>query len=298
MLPEKFTLTELQKSYELILGMKLDKRNFRKKVLTGNVLKELNEYTKSASKRPAMLYSFDNITLNSKRGHFFKISRYFFIFSLRLLKFQQTLPRYYTIIKMQKQGGFNMKIAFFDAKPYDKPSFDRYGKENGVKFKYFETKLNEDTVELANGYDGVCVFVNDNVNDAVIDRLAEMYNPKKVTRAYIEFVDIAGLVKGASKGEGLGNKFLSHIREVDAIIHVVRCFEDTNITHVDGSVDPARDIETINLDYDMDEDEVKKYNVGDVLPVFIFYKDDEEVIRVVGEKSEEQLLKIIEEIGD
>ncbi len=86
------------------------------------------------------------------------------------------------------------------------------------------------------------------VPDERIDALANMYNPKKVTRAYIEFVDIAGLVKGASKGEGLGNKFLSHIREVDAIVHVVRCFEDTNITHVDGSVDPARDIETINLE--------------------------------------------------
>ncbi len=86
------------------------------------------------------------------------------------------------------------------------------------------------------------------VPDERIDKLAEMYNPKKVTRAYIEFVDIAGLVKGASKGEGLGNKFLSHIREVDAIVHVVRCFEDPNITHVDGSIDPIRDIETINLE--------------------------------------------------
>ncbi len=86
------------------------------------------------------------------------------------------------------------------------------------------------------------------VPDERIDALAKMYNPKKVTRAYIEFVDIAGLVKGASKGEGLGNKFLSHIREVDAIVHVVRCFEDANITHVDGSIDPLRDIETINLE--------------------------------------------------
>ena len=86
------------------------------------------------------------------------------------------------------------------------------------------------------------------VPDHRIDRLAQMYNPKKVTRAYIEFVDIAGLVKGASKGEGLGNKFLSHIREVDAIVHVVRCFEDENITHVEGSIDPIRDIETINLE--------------------------------------------------
>ncbi|MBR4720721.1 MAG: redox-regulated ATPase YchF [Clostridia bacterium] len=86
------------------------------------------------------------------------------------------------------------------------------------------------------------------VPDSRVDSLAKMYNPKKVTRAYIEFVDIAGLVKGASKGEGLGNKFLSHIREVDAIVHVVRCFEDTNITHVDGSVNPKRDIETIDLE--------------------------------------------------
>ena len=78
--------------------------------------------------------------------------------------------------------------------------------------------------------------------------LAEMYHPKKVTPTGIEFVDIAGLVKGASRGEGLGNKFLSHIREVDAIVHVVRCFTDDNIIHVDGSVDPARDIETINLE--------------------------------------------------
>ena len=86
------------------------------------------------------------------------------------------------------------------------------------------------------------------VPDERIDALAKMYNPKKVTRAYIEFVDIAGLVKGASKGEGLGNKFLSHIREVDAVVHVVRCFEDPNITHVDGSIDPLRDIETLQLE--------------------------------------------------
>lgn len=86
------------------------------------------------------------------------------------------------------------------------------------------------------------------VPDERIDELTKMYNPKKVTRAFIEFVDIAGLVKGASKGEGLGNKFLASIRECDAIVHVVRCFEDTNITHVDGSVDPVRDIETINLE--------------------------------------------------
>ena len=86
------------------------------------------------------------------------------------------------------------------------------------------------------------------VPDARMDYLAEIYHPQKFTPAQIEFVDIAGLVKGASKGEGLGNKFLSHIREVDAIIEVVRCFEDDNITHVDGSVDPLRDVTTINYE--------------------------------------------------
>ena len=86
------------------------------------------------------------------------------------------------------------------------------------------------------------------VPDERIDKLAEMYNPQKVTKAVVEFVDIAGLVKGASKGEGLGNKFLSHIREVDAIVQVVRCFEDPNVIHVDGSINPIRDIETINLE--------------------------------------------------
>ena len=86
------------------------------------------------------------------------------------------------------------------------------------------------------------------VPDPRLDYLAEIYSPEKFTPATIEFVDIAGLVKGASKGEGLGNKFLSHIREVDAIIQVVRCFEDGNITHVDGSVNPVRDAETINFE--------------------------------------------------
>ena len=94
------------------------------------------------------------------------------------------------------------------------------------------------------------------VPDERIDKLAQMYNPKKVTRAYIEFVDIAGLVKGASRGEGLGNKFLSHIREVDAIVHVVRCFEDTNITHVEGSIDPIRDIETISIELILSDVEI------------------------------------------
>ena len=86
------------------------------------------------------------------------------------------------------------------------------------------------------------------VPDKRLDVLAEMYDPDKYTPATIEFVDIAGLVKGASKGEGLGNKFLSNIRECDAIVHVVRCFENDDIIHVEGSIDPARDIETINLE--------------------------------------------------
>jgi len=109
------------------------------------------------------------------------------------------------------------------------------------------------------------------VPDERLDVLAEMYHPKKVTPAIVEFVDIAGLVKGASKGEGLGNKFLSHIREVDAIVHVVRCFEDTNIIHVEGSVDPLRDIETISLELILSDiemldrriDKAKKLAKGD-----------------------------------
>lgn len=86
------------------------------------------------------------------------------------------------------------------------------------------------------------------VPDFRLDELTKIYSPDKITPALIEFVDIAGLVKGASKGEGLGNKFLSHIREVDAIIHAVRCFEDDDIIHVDGDIDPKRDIETINIE--------------------------------------------------
>lgn len=109
------------------------------------------------------------------------------------------------------------------------------------------------------------------VPDERLDKLAEMYEPDKFTPATLEFVDIAGLVKGASKGEGLGNKFLADIREVDAIVHVVRCFEDTNIIHVDGSINPLRDIETINLelifsDIEMVErriDRAKKASKGD-----------------------------------
>ena len=94
------------------------------------------------------------------------------------------------------------------------------------------------------------------VPDKRLDALCEMYNPVKVTPATIEFVDIAGLVKGASKGEGLGNKFLSHIREVDAIVHVVRCFDNDDIMHVDGSINPQRDIETINLELILSDVEI------------------------------------------
>ena len=97
------------------------------------------------------------------------------------------------------------------------------------------------------------------VPDERLDVLAKLYNTKKITPAVVEFVDIAGLVKGASQGEGLGNKFLANIRETDAIVHVVRCFEDENITHVDDSIDPLRDIETINLELIFaDTESVKK----------------------------------------
>ena len=97
------------------------------------------------------------------------------------------------------------------------------------------------------------------VPDYRLDVLGKMYNTKKITPAIVEFVDIAGLVKGASKGEGLGNKFLANIRETDAIVHVVRCFEDENITHVDSQIDPLRDIETINLELIFaDTESVKK----------------------------------------
>ena len=109
------------------------------------------------------------------------------------------------------------------------------------------------------------------VPDSRLDKLSEIYHPKKTTPAVIEFVDIAGLVKGASKGEGLGNKFLSNIRSTDAIVHVVRCFEDSNITHVEGTTDPLRDIDIINLelvmaDIEMVErriDKAKKAAKGD-----------------------------------
>ncbi len=102
------------------------------------------------------------------------------------------------------------------------------------------------------------------VPDSRLDELAKMYNPELYTPAVIEFVDIAGLVKGASKGEGLGNKFLSHIREVDAIIHVVRCFENSDIIHVDGNINPVRDLETINLELIFSDMEILERRIDNV----------------------------------
>lgn len=103
------------------------------------------------------------------------------------------------------------------------------------------------------------------VPDERLKLLGDLYHSKKVTPAVIEFVDIAGLVKGASKGEGLGNQFLANIREVDAVIHVVRCFEDTNVVHVDGSVDPLRDIETINLELIFSDIEILERRLAKVI---------------------------------
>ena len=101
------------------------------------------------------------------------------------------------------------------------------------------------------------------VPDSRLDRLSEMYSPEKYTPAVIEFVDIAGLVKGASRGEGLGNKFLSHIREVDAVVHVVRCFENGDIIHVEGSIDPVRDVDIIDLELILaDLEWVEKRQIG------------------------------------
>ena len=123
------------------------------------------------------------------------------------------------------------------------------------------------------------------VKDERLNVLGKMYNTKKITPASIEFVDIAGLVKGASKGEGLGNKFLSHIREVDAICHVVRCFDDPNIINVNATVDPIRDIETINLELMLADLETvtKRYDK--------LYK-----LARVGEKQSEKELEILKKI--
>lgn len=143
------------------------------------------------------------------------------------------------------------------------------------------------------------------VPDERLEKLASLYNCKKITPATIEFVDIAGLVKGASRGEGLGNKFLSHIREVDAIVHVVRCFEDENVTHVEDSVDPIRDIGIINLEliladlesvqkkYDrafgMIKSGDKKYKIeSDLLRRLLDRLENEKPIRGIDLTEEEQ----------
>ena len=128
------------------------------------------------------------------------------------------------------------------------------------------------------------------VPDERLDVLTKMYNPEKTTHAIIEFVDIAGLVKGASKGEGLGNKFLSHIREVDAICEVVRCFDDTNIVHVDGSINPIRDIETINLELifaDIETIDKKIDNVKKKLKAEKKYQEELNVLEKVKKVLEE-----------
>ena len=124
------------------------------------------------------------------------------------------------------------------------------------------------------------------VPDKRLDVLAEMYNPKKYTPAVIEFVDIAGLVKGASQGEGLGNKFLSHIREVDAIVHVVRCFENSDIVHVNGKVDPASDVETINLELIYSDIEILER------------RRDRAIKLLKGDKSAQKEIDLIDKISE
>ena len=124
------------------------------------------------------------------------------------------------------------------------------------------------------------------VPDERLDKLAEMYHPKKYTPAVIEFVDIAGLVKGASKGEGLGNKFLSHIREVDAIVHVVRCFGGSEITHVEDTVDPARDVDTIETELILADMELLERRL------------DRTRKAAKSDKSAQAELPVLERIGD
>ncbi len=124
------------------------------------------------------------------------------------------------------------------------------------------------------------------VPDERLDKLAQMYSPEKITPAIIEFVDIAGLVKGASQGEGLGNKFLSHIREVDAIVHVVRCFENSNIIHVDGSIDAKRDLDVINMELILSDIEIVDRRID----------KDKKVLK--GDKSIEPELKLLEKVKE
>ena len=128
------------------------------------------------------------------------------------------------------------------------------------------------------------------VPDKRLDVLAEMYTPEKYTPAVIEFVDIAGLVRGASKGEGLGNKFLSHIREVDAIVHVIRCFENENIIHVDGKIDAMRDLETINMELIFSDMEMLERRIAKVTKDM---KGDKSLASTLA--VYEKLMKVLEE---
>ncbi len=133
-----------------------------------------------------------------------------------------------------------------------------------------------------------------NVKDERIDTLAKMFNPERVINTSYEFIDIAGLVKGASKGEGLGNKFLSHIREVDAICEVVRCFDNGNIIHVDGEIDPIRDIETINLELSLADLEIISNRIDRISKKARMSKDKDELLELETlEKLKESLEKNI-----
>ena len=139
-----------------------------------------------------------------------------------------------------------------------------------------------------------------NVRDKRIDKLAEMYNPKRTIYTSYEFIDIAGLVKGASKGEGLGNKFLSHIREVDAICEVVRCFDNGNIIHVDGNIDPIRDIETVNLELVLADLEVVTNRINRISKKARMSKDKDELLeyetldKIKKELEENNPIRLIE----
>ena len=130
------------------------------------------------------------------------------------------------------------------------------------------------------------------VPDKRLDGLKEIYNPQKIIPTFFEFIDIAGLVKGAASGEGLGNKFLSHIREVDAICHIVRCFTDKNITHVEGEINPIRDIEIINLELGLADLEIVENRLARIEKKAISSKDKEALLEVdILKKVKEVLLK-------
>ena len=133
------------------------------------------------------------------------------------------------------------------------------------------------------------------VPDERLNVLGEMYHTKKIIPAAIEFVDIAGLVKGASKGEGLGNQFLANIREVDAIVHVVRCFENSNIVHVDGSIDPLRDIETINLELIFSDLEILERRIAKTTKVA---RNDKAAAKELAEKIEKLTVTLKMKAGE